>query len=172
MHRAEPRGWTQSAAGPGPFRWGEWGRSAPRRRQEEWSRPGPSGFPRTPNLGRVCIAPDRARLGNAPVGSVSLLLCSERGGCDGGLGGICCCQSLKRHSRAGGSAVAGMPGCTRRMQHPWTSEEQGCGCTSRPCCVWSPGSSGRAGVPALPPASLGWQHSPSHFYSWEFKPAS
>lgn len=40
---------------------------------------GPSGFSSDTHLGRVCVVPDRSRLGNVPVGSVSLLLCWETG---------------------------------------------------------------------------------------------
>lgn len=115
MRRAEPGGWTPSAAGPGPSP-GESG-AAPCRGGRGGAEPlGAVGFSSDTHLGRVCVAPDLSRRGNMPVGSVSLLLCSEpgwrgvrraprvrRAGRRSGRcrGGVCCSRSRKRRPRVG-----------------------------------------------------------------------
>lgn len=83
--QSQTRGWTQSAAGSGPSR----GRAGPRctaAGEEQRSRRGPSGFPRTPTWVMSALLRTAPGLGNVPVGSVSLLLCSDLGrgaGCAG-----------------------------------------------------------------------------------------
>lgn len=71
---AQSRAWGLDAecCRPGPFPGTPVG-------EEERSHPGAVGFSSDTHLGRVCVSPDRARLGNVPVGSVSLLLCSDPG---------------------------------------------------------------------------------------------
>lgn len=109
VHRAEPWGWTQSAAGLG-F---SWGRAGPGGTELL----GAIGFSSDTHLSCVCVAPDRARLGKVLVGSVSLLLCSEPGGagcarlCGGALGRERLLLSgPKTPSWARGSALGGQ-GC-------------------------------------------------------------
>lgn len=76
--QSRARGWTRSAAGPGPSR----GRVGPRctaAGEEQRSHRGPSGFPPTPTWVVSALLRTAPGLENVPVGSVSLLLCSDLG---------------------------------------------------------------------------------------------
>lgn len=141
VRRGEPRGWTQSAAGLGSSR----GRAGPGGTEPL----GVVRFSSDAHLSCLCVAPDRARLGKVPVGSVSLLLCSEPGGagCAGICGGTSGRERLllsgpKTPSWAGGSALGG-----------------------RGCSGCEPG-------PTPTAVSMGLQHSPSRIYNKGLKPAS
>lgn len=96
-------------------------RHAPRRARSSGAA-GAVGFSSDTHLGRVCLAPDRARLGKGAgrLGFVLALLgAGEARGAQGPAGaprdGFCCCRAQKRRPRVGASAVAGAV----RLGEPW-----------------------------------------------------
>lgn len=195
--QSRARGWTRSAAGPGPSR-GASGTALHRGGRGAAEPPRAVGFSSDTHLGRVCVAPDRARLGKRAgrLGFVTALLGpGERRGAHRAPGST---GLAVEHLGTGPAAVAprnavpawgallwlglsGLGSCGREDVAFSTLEQRphwrfSAGVLSGPTVALA-GPRGLwamlAKLPSyLPPRCFNWQHCPCHFYSQDLKPAS